>query len=150
MTTKLHTAAHLLDMALIQVLGDGVHQKGANITAERLRFDFTHPEKVTSEQIAEVERIVNDAIENDLPVSWQEENTEEALKTGAIGAFGSKYGDKVKVYYIGDKSNPISREICGGPHVDLTGQLGEGGEKFKITKEESSSAGVRRIKATLI
>lgn len=150
MTTRLHTAAHLLDMALIQVLGDGVHQKGANITAERLRFDFTHPEKVTPEQIVKVEEIVNDAIKKDLPVSWQEENTEEALKTGAIGAFGSKYGDKVKVYYIGEKSNPISREICGGPHVDHTGQLGDNGKKFKITKEESSSAGVRRIKAVLI
>jgi len=163
MTTKLHTATHLLDAALIQVLGDGVHQKGANITAERLRFDFTHPQKVTPEEIEQIEQIVNDAIEQDLPVSWQEEDTEEALKTGAIGVFGQKYGDKVKVYYIGDKSHPFSREICGGPHVEHTGQLAESADgggngatgspqkrKFKITKEESSSAGVRRIKAVLV
>jgi alanyl-tRNA synthetase len=150
LTTKLHTAAHMLDSALIQVLGDTVHQKGANITPERLRFDFTHYQKVTPEEVAKVEQIVNEAIEKNYPVSWQEENTDEALKTGAIGAFGQKYGDKVKVYYIGDKSSPFSREICGGPHVDYTGQLAEGGKKFKITKEESSSAGVRRIKAQLV
>ncbi len=153
MTTKLHTAAHLLDAALIQVLGDTVHQKGANITPERLRFDFTHHQKVTPEEVAKVEQIVNEAIQSDYSVSWQEENTEEALKNGAIGAFGSKYGDKVKVYYVGDKQNPFSHEICGGPHVNHTGELGEsadgGVKKFKITKEESSSAGVRRIKAVL-
>lgn len=149
MTTKLHTAAHMLDSALIQVLGDTVHQKGANITAERLRFDFTHHQKVTPEEIAKVEQIVNDAIQKDYPVFWQEENTDEALKTGAIGVFGQKYGDKVKVYYVGDKSSPFSREICGGPHVEHTGQLAEGGKKFKVKKEESSSAGVRRIKAVL-
>jgi len=150
MTTKLHTAAHLLDAALIQVLGNDVHQKGANITAERLRFDFTHHQKVTSEEIAKVEQIVNEAIAKDYPVSWQEEDTEEALKSGAIGVFGHKYGDKVKVYYIGDKQNPFSREICGGPHVEHTNQLSENSKKFKVIKEEASSAGVRRIKAVLV
>jgi alanyl-tRNA synthetase len=150
MTTKLHTAAHLLDAALIKALGKDVHQKGANITAERLRFDFTHHQKVNPEEISKVEAIVNEAIQKDYPVSWQEEDTEEALKTGAVGVFGHKYGDKVKVYYVGDKSAPFSREICGGPHVEHTGQLAEGGKKFKVTKEEASSAGVRRIKAVLV
>ncbi|MEI6237091.1 MAG: alanine--tRNA ligase [Candidatus Saccharibacteria bacterium] len=150
MTTKLHTAAHLLDATLIRVLGKDVHQKGANITAERLRFDFTHHQKVTPEVISQVEQIVNEAIDKDYPVSWQEEDTETALKSGAIGVFGHKYGEKVKVYIIGDAKSPFSREICGGPHVEHTGQLAEGGKKFKIIKEEASSAGVRRIKATLV
>jgi alanyl-tRNA synthetase len=130
-------------------LGDHVIQRGSNITAERLRYDFSHPEKMTPDQITEVEKIVNEAIEKDYPVSWTEENTEQALGSGAIGAFGHKYGDKVKVYTIGDQSSPFNREICGGPHVEHTGQLGEGGKKFKVKKEESSSAGVRRIKAVL-
>lgn len=150
MTTKLHTAAHLLDSALHQVLGDGVAQRGSNINAERLRFDFNHPQKVTPEEIEKVEQIVNNAIAQDLPVSCQEEDTKQALKSGAIGAFGHKYPDKVKVYTIGDKNNPFSREICGGPHIERTGQLSEGDKKFKITKEEASSAGVRRIKAIII
>lgn len=146
---KLHTATHLMAQALRQVLGDHVQQRGSNITAERTRFDFSHPEKVTREQLDEVEKIVNEKIEQDLPVSWEEEKTDEAFKKGAAGAFGDKYGDKVKVYSIGDPAKPFSREICGGPHVERTGQIGEGGKKFKIIKEENSSAGVRRIKAVL-
>jgi len=146
---RYHTATHLMYQALKNVLGDHVVQRGSNITAERTRFDFSHPEKMTPEQIAEVEKIVNQKIAEDLPVTWQEEPTTEAFKKGASGAFGDKYGDKVKVYTIGDTAKPFSREICGGPHVEHTGQIGEGGKKFKIVKEESSSAGVRRIKAVL-
>jgi len=146
---RLHTATHLMAAALRQVLGGHVQQRGSNITAERTRFDFSHPEKVTPEQQAEVERIVNEKIAQDLPVSWAEEKTEEAFSKGAAGAFGDKYGDKVKVYTIGDPAKPFSREICGGPHVEHTGQIGEGGKKFKIIKEENSSAGVRRVKAVL-
>jgi len=146
---KYHTATHLMYQALKNVLGDHVVQRGSNITAERTRFDFSHPEKMTPEQISEVEKIVNEKIAEDLPVTWQEEPTTEAFKKGASGAFGDKYGDKVKVYTIGDPAKPFSREICGGPHVEHTGQIGEGGKKFKIVKEESSSAGVRRIKAAL-
>jgi len=149
-TTKYHTATHLMYKALRIVLGDHVIQRGSNITAERLRFDFSHPEKVTPEQIAEVEKIVNENIEKDWPMGWREENTKEALAKGVLGAFGDKYGDTVKVYTAGDPDGEwFSMEICGGPHVEHTGQLGEGGKKFKITKEESSSAGIRRIKAVL-
>jgi alanyl-tRNA synthetase len=146
---KLHTVTHLMYQALKNVLGAQVVQRGSNITAERTRFDFSHPEKLTLEQIKQVEDIVNQKIAEDLPVSWQEEDTKEAFAKGASGAFGDKYGDKVKVYTIGDPANPFSREICGGPHVEHTGQIGEGGKHFKVTKEESSSAGVRRIKAVL-
>ncbi len=145
---KYHTATHLMYQALKQVLGNHVVQRGSNITAERLRFDFSHPEKVTRQQLDEVENIVNEKIAEDLPVSWKEESTVEALKT-ASGAFGDKYGDVVKVYTIGDPASPFSREICGGPHVQHTGQIGDGGKVFKITKEEASSAGVRRVKAVL-
>lgn len=145
---KYHTVTHLMYQALKNVLGDHVVQRGSNITAERTRFDFSHPEKVTPEQIAEVEKIVNAKIAEDLPVSWKEEPTKEALKT-ASGAFGDKYGDRVKVYTVGDPDKPFSREICGGPHVEHTGVIGESGKKFKIVKEEASSAGVRRIKAIL-
>lgn len=144
-TKKLHTAAHLLLAALRRVLGDHVEQKGSNITSERLRFDFSHPEKLSSEQKAEVESLVNEAIEADMPISCEELDLEEARDKGAMGSFGSKYGQKVKVYKIGLPDNIFSYEICGGPHVDNTGELGS----FKIKKEESSSAGVRRIKATL-
>jgi alanyl-tRNA synthetase len=146
---KLHTTTHLMYQALKNVLGDGVVQRGSNITAERTRFDFSHPEKVSREQLDEVERIVNEQIAKDLPVTWKEEKTDEAFKKGASGAFGDKYGDTVKVYTIGDENKPFSREICGGPHVERTGVIGEGNKKFKITKEEASSAGVRRIKAIL-
>jgi alanyl-tRNA synthetase len=144
-TKKLHTAAHLMLAALRQVLGDHVQQKGSNITAERLRFDFSHPDKMTPEQISQVEAIVNRNIADDLPVSYQEMTLDEAKAIGATGVFESKYGEKVKVYTAGEGENIASREICGGPHVDRTGILGI----FKIQKEESSSAGVRRIKAVL-
>jgi alanyl-tRNA synthetase len=140
-TTKLHTATHLLNAALRQVLGDHVYQKGSNITAERLRFDFSHTEKMTPEQIKKVETLVNEAIKADAPVSYALMTVEEAKKGGAIGVFESKYGEKVKVYSMGT----FSKEICGGPHTARTGMLGS----FKILKEESSSAGVRRIKATV-
>ena len=146
---KLHTTTHLMYQALKNVLGGDVVQRGSNITAERTRFDFSHPEKVTREQLDEVERIVNEKIAEDLPVTWKEEKTDEAFQKGASGAFGDKYGETVKVYTIGNEDNPFSREICGGPHVEHTGVIGEGGKKFKITKEEASSAGVRRIKAIL-
>ncbi len=146
---KLHTTTHLMYQALKNVLGDHVVQRGSNITAERTRFDFSHPEKVTREQLDEVEKIVNEQITKDLPVNWKEEKTDEAFAKGASGAFGDKYGDTVKVYTIGDENNPFSREICGGPHVEHTSVIGEGGKRFKIIKEEASSAGVRRVKAFL-
>jgi len=150
-TTKYHTATHLMYRALRMVLGDEVIQRGSNITEERLRFDFSYGNKMTLEQIKKVEDIVNLQIDLDLPVSWQEENTKKALDSGALGAFGDKYGQNVKVYTVGDPAGEhFSREICGGPHVDHTGQLGEKSLKFKIIKEESSSSGVRRIKAVLI
>jgi len=146
---KLHTTTHLMYQALKNVLGGEIVQRGSNITGERTRFDFSHPEKVTPEQLKKVEDIVNQKIQEDLPVSWEEEPTDEAFKKGASGAFGDKYGDRVKVYTIGDPKKPFSREICGGPHVEHTGVIGEGGKKFKIVKEEASSAGIRRIKAVL-
>lgn len=149
-TTKYHTATHLMYKALRNVLGDHVIQRGSNITAERLRFDFSHTEKVTPEQLAEVEKIVNEQIEKDWPVSWREEITSEVLGK-VLGAFGDRYGDKVKIYTVGDPDGEhYSREICGGPHVEHTGALAEGGKRFKIQKEEASSAGVRRIKAVLL
>lgn len=151
-TVKYHTAAHLMLAALRQVLGEGITQKGSNITAERLRFDFSFDRKMTPEEISWVEKIVNEKIKEDLPVTCEEMSLNEAKAKGAMGVFESKYGERVKVYTIGDPSNrfalsgpPFSREICGGPHVERTGLLG----KFKIKKEESSSAGVRRIKAVL-
>ncbi len=149
-TTKYHTATHLMYKALKLVLGNHVIQRGSNITAERLRFDFSHPEKVNREQLDEVEKIVNEQITKDWPVSWREENTKQALSNGVAGAFGDKYGETVKVYTVGDPDGEhYSREICGGPHVEHTAQLAEGGKTFKILKEEASSAGVRRIKAIL-
>jgi len=147
---KYHTATHLMYAALRKVLGDHVTQHGSNITEERLRFDFNHDEKVTPEQIAEVEALVNEWIKADLPISYQEYPTAEAFEMGAIGAFGDKYGETVKVYKMGDEPQRVSFEICGGPHVDHTGHLAEGDKTFKITKEESSSAGIRRIKAILL
>jgi alanyl-tRNA synthetase len=144
-TTKLHTAAHLLLAALRKVLGDHVEQRGSNITAERLRFDFSHPEKLTAEQKEQVEELVNEAISQELPVTCNEMTLEEAKEKNAMGVFESKYGERVKVYQVGDDENYFSREICGGPHIENTSKLG----KFKIKKEESSSAGVRRIKAVL-
>jgi alanyl-tRNA synthetase len=146
---KYHTTTHLMYQALKEVLGPHVVQRGSNITGERTRFDFSHAQKMTPEEISKVEDIVNDKIAEDLPVSWKEENTKEAFAKGASGAFGDKYGETVKVYTIGDTENPFSREICGGPHVEHTGVIGEGGKKFRIVKEEASSAGVRRVKAVL-
>ncbi|HSX45628.1 MAG TPA: alanine--tRNA ligase [Candidatus Saccharimonadia bacterium] len=150
---KYHTATHLMYQALRDVLGDHVVQNGSNITEERLRFDFSHPQKMTPEEIKQVEDIVNEQIQKDLKVSCQEYPTRVAIdEMGALGQFGDRYGDKVKVYkMIADGADkPFSFEICGGPHVDHTGQLAEGGKKFKIIKEESSSAGIRRIKAILL
>jgi alanyl-tRNA synthetase len=144
-TARLHTATHLLNASLRKVLGDHVYQKGSNITAERLRFDFTHNEKLTDEEKVEVEELVNKAIQDDLPISFEEMSVEEAKEKGAIGVFDSKYDQKVKVYKVGDNDNIFSMEICGGPHVKSTGELGS----FKIKKEQSSSAGVRRIKGIL-
>lgn len=146
---KYHTTTHLMYKALKEVLGDHVIQRGSNITAERTRFDFSHPQKMTPEEINRVEDIVNEKIQEDLPVSWKEENTKQALADGVSGAFGDKYGERVKVYTIGNPNKPFSREICGGPHVEHTGQIGEGSKKFKIVKEEASSAGIRRVKAVL-
>ncbi|HOF95075.1 MAG TPA: alanine--tRNA ligase, partial [Clostridia bacterium] len=139
-TTKLHTATHLLHASLRKVLkDDSVSQKGSNITAERLRFDFSFPRKLTKEELLGVEALVNSIIEEDLPITCEEVSVDEAKESGAIGLFESKYGERVKVYSIGE----FSKEICGGPHAASTGVLGS----FKITKEEASSAGVRRIKA---
>lgn len=144
-TTKLHTAAHLMLAGLRKVLGKDVYQKGSNITAERLRFDFSYPEKMTKEQIEMTENFVNGIIEKDLPVWFEEMPIEKAREINAMGVFDAKYGDKVKVYFVGKDNENVNKEICGGPHVERTGILGH----FKIQKEESSSAGVRRIKAIL-
>ena len=141
-TISYHTATHLLHKALKIVLGEHVKQSGSNITEERLRFDFTHPQKMTPEEIKKVEDLVNEQIEKDLVVTCEEMTYDEAKATGAIGLFTNKYGERVKVYTIGD----FSKEICGGPHVERTGTLGS----FKIKKEESSSSGIRRIKAILV
>jgi alanyl-tRNA synthetase len=150
---KYHTATHLMYQALRQVLGDHVVQNGSNITEERLRFDFSHDSKVTPEQVKQVEDIVNEQIGKDLKVSWAEYPTKVAREEmHALGQFGDRYGETVKVYKMiadGD-DKPFSFEICGGPHVDHTLQLYEGDKKFKIIKEEASSAGIRRIKAALL
>lgn len=144
--TKLHTVTHLLHQALRMVSGTHVQQKGSNITTERLRFDFSHPEKMTSEQLQKVEEAVNEQIKKKLPVHVEELTVDEAKKGGALGFFENKYGEKVKVYTIGESTtNYFSKEICGGPHVQNTKEL----HCFKILKEEASSAGVRRIKAIL-
>jgi len=152
-TTKLHTTAHLLLASLRKVLGDHVVQKGSNITPERLRLDFSHPEKMTPEQIGQVEDLVNGAIASNFSVVCEELSLAEAKQRGAMGVFDSKYGERVKVYTVSklsengqiDYQSAFSQEICGGPHVTATGSLGH----FKILKEEASSAGVRRIKAVL-
>lgn len=140
-TAKLHTATHLLNGALRSVLGDGIYQRGSNITPERLRFDFSFDRKVTNEELAKVSDIVNEAITRKIDVIMEEMTVEEAYESGAIGIFDSKYGERVKVYTIPG----YSKEICGGPHAHNTGELG----MFKIMKEEASSAGVRRIKAII-
>ena len=141
METKYHTATHLLNAALKKVLGPHVHQKGSNITAERMRFDFSHPAKMTDEEKKQTEDLVNEYIKMAIPVEKLEMKKEDALKMGAEAMFIDKYGDIVSVYKIGD----VSLELCGGPHVKNTSELGH----FKIKKEEASSAGVRRIKAIL-
>lgn len=141
-TTAYHTATHLLQKALKMVLGDHVAQRGSNITAERMRFDFSHPEPMTPEQIAQVEKIVNEQISADLSVTMEMMPLEKARSDGAMALFGEKYEDTVKVYSIGN----FSKEVCGGPHVERTGAMGT----FKIQKEQSSSSGVRRIRAVLI
>ncbi len=140
-TAKLHTATHLLHAALRKVLGEGVFQRGSNITAERLRFDFSFDRKMTPEEVAEVQRLVNEAIAAGAEVLCEEMTVEQAKAQGAIGIFTDKYGERVKVYTMGG----FSKEICGGPHAGNIGELGS----FKIAKEEASSAGVRRIKATI-
>jgi alanyl-tRNA synthetase len=139
-----HTATHLLQQALREVLGQHVFQRGSNVTKERLRFDFSHPSKMTLDQIHKAEEIVNAQIQRDLPVHFEILNIEEAAARGAIGVFEDKYaqlGNKIKVYFMGD----YSKEVCGGPHVEHTGEL----KSFKILKEEACSAGVRRIKAVV-
>lgn len=141
-TVKLHTASHLLMESLRRILGNHVMQKGSNINAERLRLDFSHPEKLTPEQIKQIEDMVNEKIKEDLPVEMEEMGLEEAKKQGAIGVFESKYGERVKVYTIGN----FSKEICGGPHTQRTSELGQ----FKILKEEAPGAGLRRIRAALL
>lgn len=146
-TTKYHTATHLLQQALVDVLGEQVSQKGSNINNERMRFDFTFERPMTSDEILEVQKIVNEKIREDLPVSMEVMSLEQAKNEGARALFASKYGEQVKVYTIGrnPKTDWFSKEVCGGPHVQHTAQIGD----FKIEKEQSSSAGVRRIRATI-
>jgi alanyl-tRNA synthetase len=140
-STKYHTATHLLLAALNQILGDGIYQKGSNITSERLRFDFNYPEKLSPEQLQKIGDLVNERIKEDLEVNMVEMSKTEALKSVKVSFDPAKYPDVVKIYKIGD----FSIELCGGPHVKRTGMLG----KFRIIKEEASSAGIRRIKAVL-
>ena len=149
---KLHTATHLLHQALRIILGNHVQQKGSNITAERLRFDFSHPSKLSEEEIKKIENLINEQIKKDLPVSFKITTYTDAIKDGALAFFGERYPEKVKVYSVGNPSassgsrnSVFSREICGGPHVEHTGILG----RFKIMKEEALGAGTRRIYATV-
>jgi alanyl-tRNA synthetase len=144
-SVKYHTATHLLLAALQKVLGDHVYQKGSNITPERLRLDFPADEKLTDEQVSQVEEIVNKAIEQGYDINFKEMKKENALKLVPFAAFTEKYGDIVKVYYVGTEDEPFSAEICNGPHVENTSELG----KFKIIKQENVGAGVKRIKAVL-
>jgi alanyl-tRNA synthetase len=140
-TTQLHTAAHLLDESIRKVLGKKANQRGSNITSERLRYDFSFGRKLTEEEKKQIEEMVNEQILNGLKVSYKEMTLKEAKDSGAVGVFDDKYGENVKVYTMGN----FSKEICSGPHVENTNELG----KFRITKETSSSSGVRRIKAVL-
>ncbi len=144
---KYHTTAHLLLAALKNILGDDVEQRGSNINSERLRFDFSYPQKLTDEQKKEIEDWINDKISKKLEVEKEEMSLEEARNSGATGIFDEKYGDPVSVYSILEKETgeTFSREICGGPHIENTSELG----RFKIIKEESASSGIRRIKAVL-
>jgi alanyl-tRNA synthetase len=141
MTTRLHTATHLLQAALRQVLGPSVRQMGSNITPERLRFDFAHPSRLTPDEVRQVEALVNEQIAADLPVTVEVMPLDQALAAGALAFFGEKYGERVKVYSAG----AFSKEVCGGPHVTRTGELG----RFRIVKEEAVGAGVRRIRAVV-
>jgi alanyl-tRNA synthetase len=145
MSTKYHTASHLLLASLRKILGDHIYQKGSNITPERLRLDFPNDQKLTNEQVLQVEEMVNDQINKGLPVQYEEVPKKQALEMVPYAAFPEKYPDIVKVYYIGPKENPFSIEICNGPHVTNTKELG----KFKITKQENVGAGIKRIKAVL-
>ncbi len=138
--TKLHTATHLIHAALRKVLGESVSQKGSNITAERLRFDFSHPQKLTEAEIKKVEKLVNEVVEKNLPVSFEEKNLDEVLAEGALAFFGERYAGKVKVYTIGD----FSKEVCGGPHITRTSEIG----RVRIVKQEKLGTGVVRIYAT--
>jgi len=145
--TRLHTATHLMQAALRDILGDEVNQKGSDITVDRTRFDFTFPRKVTREELDKVEAKVNEAVEKDLPFNMVEMSLEEAKKSGALYVEGAKYPDKVKVYYSGESPDEAySKEICGGPHVTHTGEIG----KFKMGKEKAVSAGVRRVRADVL
>ena len=146
--TRLHTATHLLNSALHKVLGDQVSQRGSDITAERARFDFAFDRKMTDDEIKKVDDLVNGAIASNLQVTMEEMPTEEAKKSGALFFYKGNYGERVKVYSIGPSTSsgsPFSREICGGPHISNTDEIG----KFRIIKEESSSAGIRRIRAVV-
>jgi alanyl-tRNA synthetase len=146
--TKLHTTTHLLHAALRQILGEHVGQKGSHITSERLRFDFSHPQKLTDDEIKKVEDLINLKIKEDLPVSFTEMPLTDAINLGAMHFFAEKYGDKVKVYTIGPltgSGSPFSREICGGPHVTRTGVIG----RVKIIKQEKIGSGIIRIYASL-
>jgi alanyl-tRNA synthetase len=146
MAVRYHTATHLLHRALRMVLGDHVAQKGSNITAERMRFDFSHPAPMTQEEIGKVQNIVNEQITKDLPVRMDMMSLDEAKAAGAMALFGEKYESQVKVYTVGNSpADYFSKEVCGGPHVERTGGMG----RFVIQKEQSSSAGVRRIRAVL-
>ena len=141
-TTRFHTATHLLHASLRKVLGEGVQQKGSNITTERLRFDFSHHGKLTEEEISDVEGMVNEQIDNDLNVSSETMTYDQAIESGALAFFGEKYGDKVKVYTVGDiKGDYFSREVCGGPHVSRTGEIG----RVRIKKQEKLGANAMRI-----
>jgi alanyl-tRNA synthetase len=142
--TKLHTATHLLHASLRKVLGEKVAQKGSNITAERLRFDFSYPQKLTEEEVKRVEDLINEQIKRDLPVSFETKTLEAAIKEGALHFFGERYGKEVKVYTVGDpKAEWFSKEVCGGPHVTHTGEIGN----VRIIKQEKVGSGVVRIYA---
>jgi alanyl-tRNA synthetase len=149
-TTMLHTCTHLMLAGLRKYLGDHVHQAGSNITPERTRFDFTHGEKVSREILDQVEAYVNEAIEKGATVTIEQMPKDAAQAAGVEGSFWEKYPDVVNVYTVkADDGTVYSRELCGGPHVETTGVIRDTGKRFKIMKEESSSAGVRRIKAVL-
>jgi len=145
MSIKYHTATHLLLAALRKTLGEHIYHQGSNITPNRLRLDFPNESKLTEEQIKEIEDIINDVIQKGLPITYEETSKEDALKLVSFAAFQEKYGDTVKIYYIGEKDDPFSIEICNGPHVSNTSVLG----RFKIVQQENIGAGIKRIKEIL-